>query len=192
MPKCDRCSREFDSDRGVTVHKNQVHNGQDEAYRSKENLQELYWGKKMSQGEIAERFGTNRSTIDTWMSKLDVEKRDKSESAKNREMPPGMVGSGAPEWVYEQQRKKPANLTVDDYGYMRWRVSDGESYRAIGVHRLVAVANGEPLEKVFSGGEYHVHHKNGVPWDNRPENLELMTKSDHHSLHNNPNKKVIE
>ena len=29
----------------------------------------------------------------------------------------------------------------------------------------------------------HVHHKNGMPLDDRPENLEVMGESEHHKLH---------
>jgi hypothetical protein len=30
---------------------------------------------------------------------------------------------------------------------------------------------------------YVIHHKNGITWDNRIENLECLTKHDHHMLH---------
>jgi len=32
----------------------------------------------------------------------------------------------------------------------------------------------------------HVHHKNGIPWDNRPENLEAMSRQEHRTIHNQP------
>ena len=49
------------------------------------------------------------------------------------------------------------------------------------IHRLLAVSE-YGIESV-KGKD--VHHKNNIPWDNRPENIELMTKEKHgrhHSL----------
>lgn len=46
-------------------------------------------------------------------------------------------------------------------------------------HRVVAE---KILERDLLLGEI-VHHKNGKRWDNRPENLEVMNKSDHAKLH---------
>jgi hypothetical protein len=34
-----------------------------------------------------------------------------------------------------------------------------------------------------------VHHENGVPWDNRPENLELM-RIDEHAKHHYPERDI--
>ena len=66
-------------------------------------------------------------------------------------------------------------------GYETW--GDKISRSNVRVHQLLAISEGESPEKVFSKGEYVVHHKNGVPWDNRPENIELLTNSEHSSLH---------
>lgn len=69
-------------------------------------------------------------------------------------------------------------------GYMRataHNYDDGEQVGTdtIRVHRLVAVAKyGFDALK----GKV-VHHKNGVKWDNRPCNLEIMAQSEHMERH---------
>lgn len=65
-------------------------------------------------------------------------------------------------------------------------------------HRLVAekylLTDENSVEingKRYLNPEYHVHHKNFDRTDNRPENLQVMTKSEHQSLHEkmrNPSK----
>lgn len=45
-------------------------------------------------------------------------------------------------------------------------------------HRAVAWKHG-----ILTNPEMHVHHKNGIKDDNRPENLEALWPSDHHSHH---------
>lgn len=52
--------------------------------------------------------------------------------------------------------------------------------RTVSVHRLVAEQMvGHPL-----GPDVVVHHKNGDRYDNRPENLEVMTHKEHAHHHN--------
>lgn len=51
------------------------------------------------------------------------------------------------------------------------------------VHQLLAIAEGADPHKVFSDGEYNVHHDNGIRWDNRPENIEFMTTNEHARHH---------
>lgn len=49
----------------------------------------------------------------------------------------------------------------------------------VAVHRLASVA-WFGLEAV-AGND--IHHKNGIPWDNREENVEPLDHAEHTSLH---------
>lgn len=57
------------------------------------------------------------------------------------------------------------------------------AHRSVKEHRFV-------METVLGrrlGPEEHVHHKNGVHWDNRPGNLAVVSKAEHHRLENSLN-----
>lgn len=63
-----------------------------------------------------------------------------------------------------------------DLGYSKWN----NNHTTVMVHRLVAVAEygfDAVCDKV-------VHHRNECKFDNRISNLELMTRSQHNTLHN--------
>lgn len=67
-------------------------------------------------------------------------------------------------------------------GYCRLRVwcpIEGRD-RYVYEHQLVALMEGADPDRIFSAGEWHVHHINGCKWDNRPENLEVE-RSDRHA-----------
>lgn len=69
-------------------------------------------------------------------------------------------------------------------GYEVWytnKKTDGT--RDVPVHQLLAINKGNDPNKVFSGNDYQVHHKNEIPWDNRPENIELLSHEDHAREH---------
>jgi len=76
--------------------------------------------------------------------------------------------------VYE-----PANTLTNRY---RTQDATGRCQRAAPVwcfeHRLVAERTYGPLRK----GE-HVHHVNGIKTDNRPENLQVLSRQEHRKLH---------
>lgn len=76
-------------------------------------------------------------------------------------------------------RKESSTRTLDD-GHEKVRFCVGDDTRYYDVHRMLAIAE-FGLDEV--AGKI-VHHKNGIPWDNRPDNLELIeSQSEHAKLH---------
>lgn len=70
---------------------------------------------------------------------------------------------------------------MHDHGQMRWGLFHNSEKTYLKVSRLLAISEygfDEVCGKV-------VHHKNGIPWDDRPSNIELMTQSEHMSHHRN-------
>lgn len=64
---------------------------------------------------------------------------------------------------------------VDSKGYIR--IWDLKKRRYVLEHRIVM--------DVVANPTIHIHHKNGIKSDNRPENLEKLTHSEHSTLENN-------
>ncbi|AFH22156.1 hypothetical protein OSG_eHP18_00230 [environmental Halophage eHP-18] len=86
---------------------------------------------------------------------------------------------------FSKDEKKPEKYIVDSSnyghgtffrgssGYYMFRGGDNCDY--VPIHRLVAVAE----YGVKATENKQIHHKNGVKWDNRPENLICMSNSEH-------------
>ena len=53
----------------------------------------------------------------------------------------------------------------------------------VAIHQLVAIAGGADAHKVFSD-EWHVHHIDGMKWNNSVENLTTIRAEDHGRGHN--------
>lgn len=135
----------------------------DPRFRDAGWLRERYVEDDMSQGEIARLCGVERPTIYRWLNRHGIERRPVSRQAS---------------W---HNRRDVAYFRTHGSGYERWQDAVGGKAH-VRVHSLLAIAEGCPSEKVFSS-RYEIHHKNGVPWDNRPENIELLSVSDHRRLH---------
>lgn len=86
---------------------------------------------------------------------------------------------------YDLWGKDPVNHRLDaSDGYpVISHTGVGGKGRRVRVHRLIAIAKGTDPNKVFSG-DYDIHHLNGVKFDNRPENIEVIRHDKHAELHN--------
>ncbi len=126
-----------------------------------DEIRRLYWDEGLSVRGVASELGKPKSTIDKYMRELDIPRRDRLEAA----------GEGV--GMYTGKR-----------GYEFLYVTSPEGSKEVRVHSLVAIANGSAPSEIFGSHDgVVVHHRNGVPWDNRPDNLETMTQSAHASLH---------
>lgn len=130
-----------------------------------ETLVELYHIKGLSQRQVAEKLGTTKWEIRKSMNHHNLNSRSKSEARR--------------QWFLKQ----PIPLYIDDEGHEYWYDQTGQhdwdetSYTFI--HRVLALIDNE-IEDLDG---MVVHHKNFIPWGNRPENLEVMTPGEHTKLH---------
>jgi len=178
-------------------------------WRDKERLERLYVNDGKSQSEIATMFGTSQSTISRWLSRHGLKTRppkdeitgpwrDKEsfkrlyfgEKMTIEEMADewGCGTSTVMRWLnrhgfksrYYSDNSSPAPFKTGDGGYECWYLMENDDADYVRVHRGLAIAE-YGLDAIK---DKDVHHKNGIPWDNRPENIELLTRSEHARLHN--------
>lgn len=180
-------------------------------YQDPEVLRELYHEKYLSTDEIGERLGCSGRTVRDWMAKHGIEttnsdhkQLDDRDWLYEKYVEEGLTTYDIADIVgcrhgtvwhrlkkYGIETHSQSISTATDHpsfdyhrGYHRatshlYRDGEQVETRSLRVHRLVAVA-----EWGFDALEgKHVHHRNGIPWDNRPENLQLVTPEEHRKIH---------
>jgi len=109
---------------------------------------------------------------------------------------PYVVGEADPRRKpYATLETKPSVRGYTGGGYNHWRSyefrahtpGDGKDHVYASHHRLLAVVACYPLEWPIEDilddlREKDVHHESGVPWDNRPENLEVVAHDRHSEI----------
>lgn len=121
-------------------------------------LRQLYVEEKMSMNQISKGWDCSATTVRDWIDKHDIPKRSRSEAQK-------VAWGDKPGYPFRTMKR----------GHEVWQTEE----RVFEVHRLLAIC--EFGADAVAG--MHVHHENGIPWDNRPENLELVSNSAHQSKH---------
>lgn len=135
---------------------------------SEDTLYGLYIEDRRTIGGVAEELGSYRDKVRRHLAHYNIQKTRKQATRD-----------------YHRPSETPANFYTNGNGYERIKDSSDKCVSEVGHHQLVAIAHGADPFTVFSGGP--VHHKNGVKWDNRIENLKVYdSHGDHINDHWHP------
>ena len=162
----------------------------------------MYVEEGLDNVEIAQYLGCEAGTVAKWLSKHDLKDRRENDGIDLEELRSlyadqhlslAEIGrrldcsaGKVRYWVekYGLKRSKTARAPVVKYqshkGYPCWLPDTEDSAVRVRVHRLAAVAKWG-LEEIKG---MSVHHRSGIPWDNRLSNLKLMTNEGHAKQHN--------
>jgi len=140
--------------------------GEGAPWRDEETLREEYVHKQRTSYELAEEWGCSASTVNSWVRKYGLDKYS--------QLPKFTL-------ISQETEERPDGSRHGSSGYEIYTSrAEQVSVSQVRHHRLIAVAEWG-LDAIC---RKEVHHKNGIPWDNRPDNLELLTKGEHSTLHN--------
>ena len=132
----------------------------------KEDIEYLYHTKKLSTIDIAKHFGVQKACIRRKMVKYGIERRNISDAATLRCEKYPTDGDKCHRWK---------NGKTYHQGYVFLTICK----KQVAEHRLVMERH---IGRKLLSNEI-VHHINGIRSDNRIENLELMTMSEHIRSH---------
>lgn len=127
-------------------------------HRDPEILSHLYEDRELTQREIAERLDCAATTISRWMARHGIHARKPDAS------------------------QTPASFCHNQTAHEHWTASEDGTTTGIYVHELLAIADGADPSEVFSD-ENVIHHRDGHPFDNRAENVEVVTHRQHSQTH---------
>jgi len=116
-------------------------------------LSKLYHEEGLTIQQVADKCNVARGTIQYHMDKHDIKARRHGGS------------HGA-----------TFGLIHTDAGHEAVKQTYEENQQWVRIHRLCAIA-------WFGEAGEAVHHRNGIPWDNREENLQNMTQQEHGKIH---------
>jgi len=126
----------------------------DHQYNANE-LRRLYYEAEYSTVDLADHYGMAERTVARWMDKEGMPRRPSS------------------------REQTHACFYTTQNGYEEWATLTSKKHHCFRVSRLLAVA--EYGFEAVAGKD--VHHKNHIPWDNRPENIEVLSPEEHGLYH---------
>lgn len=169
-------------------------------WRDKDTLEELFIDQGLTSYEVADELGCSQNCIMRWLHRYGIERehpwKDEEtlrelyierqmttyEIGDKFDVSATTIGAALKRHGIPRRRQHPTFYT-DVHGYERVHHQHEYNVTPMAVHRMVALAQGDLTFEEFATGEKNVHHKNGIKWDNRPENLEVMTREEHSRHH---------
>lgn len=172
----------------------------DGPWRDKERLERLFVDQGRTSYEIADKLGCSQNCIMRWLHRFGIEReqpwKDKDTLKRlyvDEQMTTYEIGDkfGVSNTAIGRalkdhgirRRKQLPTFYTDNRGYERIHHQHDHVVTPMAVHRLTALAHDKLSFSEFASGEMDVHHKNGIPWDNRPGNLEAMPHDEHSRRH---------
>lgn len=165
-----------------------------------DTLQHLYVERDMTMNEISKELGISVGSVYNYIKKFGIPPREGMRPQKRayvgQRVSEALKGRKRKPFTEEHRRKISESLKgkfsrPTRFGGHRKKRADGYIYIYCPNHPY-ASAEGYVMEHVlvmeaqvgrYITREYVVHHKNHIRDDNRIENLELMTFSEHAKLH---------
>lgn len=128
-------------------------------HRDEDLMKKLYVDEQLSTIKISAVLGCSTGAVNEWLGRHGIETRSAGEAIAISKPDPKDV------YFYTHRSKGYEMVKAEDH--------------PVAVHRLQAVAyyGFDALEGKV------VHHRREVPWLNTEDNLELMTKAQHHDHH---------
>jgi hypothetical protein len=150
-------------------------------------LHELYTQSDKSGLQVAKELGIGRTTLGRYLKKFGIPMKNLSEIMTGRKLSPEHKAKVVKTLRNGSQNENPnwkGGRTTTSQGYVWIKSNEHPNKNRQGYvleHRLVIEKKlGRYLEK-----SEHVHHINGVKTDNRIENLKIVTRSEHTTIHFN-------
>ena len=131
---------------------------EDKPWHDPDRLEELYHGEELSAKRVADVMGCSPQTVRHWLIEFGIDRRP----------------------CYHR------TIEASDYIQRRYpTITDSHNGKKSNVliHRFVTFAVGKMSFEELCDPDVVVHHRTNVGWDNRPVNLEPMSRSEHMSLH---------
>ena len=138
-------------------------------YKNKAWLDRKYRKEMRSMADIAAEFGVSKETIKYWLQKHNIPIRGHGEAAKLRV-------EEHPNTIPDNSQLHPTIYQRRGYEIFKCGINDEH----VEHHRLLATLLVDDLSELDG---MHVHHENGIKWDNRLSNIEILTPSEHTTLH---------
>lgn len=132
-------------------------------YRDLELMETLYLDEKLSTIEISAVLDCSTGAVNEWLNRHGIDTRSTGEGVSYSN---GYHPNEVP-------------IVMHRRGQVRWNYCYKGKKHSVYIHRVLAIAE-YGFDKVAGKS---VHHKNGIPWDNRPSNIELMDDGEHTKLH---------